>query len=310
MKQRAFSFPSATGVGTIRAERYEPDDGRFDGVMVIHHGMAEHRKRYRRFIEFLCDHGIAVYMHDMASHGESRQEGGERGWFGEKDGWKGLIADYREMVRRAGKENPGKPIIALGHSMGSFLVRMYLADGGKDGIRCAIIMGTGGPNPAAAAGKTLAGMIGAVRGKKHQSRLINTMAFGAYGKNFEGRTDFDWLTRDQGIVDQYIADPDCGYLFTVQGMHALISVNLASNQDSWYQAVPKDLPILLISGEQDPVGDYGKGVRTVGQKLKESGHTRVTVKLYPEARHEVLNELNRDEVAHYILDWIKEEIRC
>ena len=169
----------------------------------------------------------------------------------------------------------------------------------------AIFMGTGGANGAAGAGLLAAKAIAAVKGKKHKSGLLNRMAFGAYNKRFEGRTDFDWLTRDTEIVDKYIADPYCGYLFTVQGMADLISANAASNLQSWYTAVPESLPILLVSGAEDPVGDYGKGVQSVADGLKATGHGNVTVKLYPGCRHEVLNEKNRQEVMEDLLEWIR-----
>ena len=282
-----------------------PEQGTWDTVMVIHHGMAEHHRRYEPFIRFLCGQGVAVWMHDMASHGESVRDGEPKGWFGEKDGWKGLVEDFREMVKRARKENPDRKLIIMGHSMGSFICRAYTAMYPADGYDGVIYMGTGGPNPAAGPGKAMAAAIGAVRGKRHQSTMLNQMAFGSYLKKCEKRTPFDWLTRDTDIVDQYIRDPDCGYLFTVQGMHDLIAVNAMTNADAWYRDVAKDLPILLTSGEMDPVGNYGEGVRKVGDRLRETGHTRVTVKIYPECRHEILNELNRDEVMNDILRWIK-----
>ena len=221
MKNIPFHFPSKTGVCEISAHIYTPDDGFFETVMVIHHGMAEHQKRYEEFIRFLCDHGIAVYMHDMANHGESCQDPELKGWFGKKGGWNALIEDYREMVMRARQEHPACRLIVMGHSMGSFIVRMYVSRYPKDGAG-AVFMGTGGPNPAAGAGKAVSAMIGAVRGKKHRSSLMNTMAFGTYGKKFEGRTPFDWLTRDKAIVDRYIADPYCGFMFPVQGMNDLV----------------------------------------------------------------------------------------
>ena len=300
-----FHFPSKTGVCEISAHIYTPEDGWFETVMVIHHGMAEHQKRYEEYIRFLCDHGIAVYMHDMANHGKSNAKMEETGWFGEEDGWKRLIEDYRTVVKRAAEEHPGKMLIVMGHSMGSFLCRLYTAKYPEDGFAGAIFMGTGGANGAAGAGLLAAKAIAAVKGKKHKSGLLNRMAFGAYNKRFEGRTDFDWLTRDTEIVDKYIADPYCGYLFTVQGMADLISANAASNLQSWYTAVPESLPILLVSGAEDPVGDYGKGVQSVADGLKATGHGNVTVKLYPGCRHEVLNEKNRQEVMEDLLEWIR-----
>ena len=303
MIPREFSFPSSTGVCTVSACAYLPE-AEPDAVLVIHHGMAEHRERYEPFIGFLCDHGIAVYMHDMANHGTSNEKTDETGWFGEKDGWKGLTEDFRTMVRRAAEEQPGKKLIVMGHSMGSFLCRLYTAQHPEDGFAGAIFMGTGGANGAAGAGILMAKAIAAFRGKKHKSALLNRIAFGTYNKRFEGRTAFDWLTRDREIVDRYIADPYCGYLFTVQGMEDLIRANAASNAQDWYEKVPKDLPVLLVSGEEDPVGDYGSGVKNVADRLRATGHTKVTVKLYPGCRHEVLNETNRQEVMEDLLAWM------
>lgn len=305
MNIKDFRFPSATGVCDIDASVYTPESGDYDTVLVIHHGMAEHRERYLGFIEYLCSNGVAVYMHDMANHGKSNTDMELTGWFGEKDGYKGLVADFWEMVQRAKKENPGKKVVVMGHSMGSFICRLYTAWYAEDGISGAIYMGTGGPNPAGGAGKIMASLIGALKGKKHKSNTMNNLAFGSYGKRFEGRTPFDWLSRDEKIVDKYIDDPYCGYLFTVQGMKDLVIVNGDSNTDSWFNAVPKDLPILVISGAEDPVGDYGKGIDKVCENLEKSGHTKVTKILYPDCRHEVLNELNKEDVMADVLQWIQ-----
>lgn len=305
MKTNPFVFPSATGVCDIHANAFIPD-GEYDTVVVIHHGMAEHQKRYEPFIRFLCGNGAAAYIHDMANHGSSNTDVKLLGWFGEKDGWLGLIADFREMVLRAQKENPGKKLIVMGHSMGAFICQLYTSRHPEDGFDGAIYMGTGGPNPALGAGKAAAAAIGALAGKKHKSKLLAKMAFGAYSQKFEHRTEYDWLTRETSVVDKYVADPYCGYLFTVQGMHDLIEINSNATADSWFRDLPAELPVLLVSGELDPVGGYGKGVGAVAEKLKATGHTRVTLRVYPDCRHEVLNELNRDRVMEDILAWIRE----
>ena len=157
----------------------------------------------------------------------------------------------------------------------------------QDGFVGAIYMGTGGPNPIAGMGKAMASMMGGIEGKMHKSKTLDKMTFGSYGKKFEGRTNFDWLTRDKEIVDKYIADPYCGFLFTIQGMHDLVELNVAANAD------------------MDPVGEYGKGINTIYKQLLATGHTQVTLKLYHDCRHEILNELNKDEVMADILGWIK-----
>lgn len=305
MKIREFSFPSATGVCDIQGFVYLPEDEVYDTVLVINHGMAEEHKRYEGFAQYLCENGVAVYIHDMAGHGKSCTDPSLTGWFGEKDGYLGLVDDLHTMVKRAVCENEGRKIFVMGHSMGSFICRLYLSRFHEDGISGAVIMGTGGPNPGAGVARFLSSFIGAIRGKKHKSSLMHVIIFASYGKGFEGRTAFDWLSRDPDIVNKYIENPDHGFSFTVQGLHDLIDANIACNSDNWYKDVPADIPILLVSGEKDPVGDHSKGVEIVYERLKSSGHDKVIKKIYKDCRHEVLNELNKEEVMADILAWIK-----
>ncbi len=308
MKVKEYSFKSATGVCTIHGCEYTPDNDEVKAVIVIHHGMAEHQERYRGFIEFLTANGIAVFMHDMANHGKSNQNFEETGYFGEKDGYKFLVKDLKTTFDRAKAAYPDKKIIAMGHSMGSFITRCFTAWYADAGFAGAIYMGTGGSNPAAAAGDILSAFLAKMQGSKHKSKFIDKMTFGTYNKNFEGRTGFDWLTRDDKIVDRYISDDYCGFLFTVQGMNDLIKLNINANSPEWYNSVPKDIPILVISGEMDPVGNYGAGLREVHTKLLESGHSQAQLKLYEGGRHEILNEINKDEVYADILAFVENTV--
>ncbi len=301
--KKEYTFPSNTGVCDIHACAYLPES--FDTVLVINHGMAEHQERYLGFIEYLNKNGIAVYMHDMANHGKSNQNFDESGWFGEKDGYKGLILDLKQNFDIAKKENPDKKLIVMGHSMGSFICRCFTAEYPDEGFSGAIYMGTGDANPIAGMGDKISALMAKIKGSKHKSKLLDKITFGSYGKGFEGRTNFDWLTRDSAIVDKYIADKYCGFLFSVQGMNDLVKVNIASNTDEWYAKLPKDLKILLTSGEEDPVGPKAQGIKNINDKLVKTGHTNVTLKLYPNCRHEILNEINRDEVMADIVNWIK-----
>jgi alpha-beta hydrolase superfamily lysophospholipase len=305
MNIKEFRFPSATGVCEIVGNAYTPD-GDFDSVLVINHGMAEHSERYLGFIEYLCNNGIGVYIHDMANHGKSNTDFEESGWFGDNDGYKGLVDDFKTSYDLAKKENPDKKIFVMGHSMGSFIYRCLTAWYPNEGYAGAIYMGTGDKNPIAGMGKAMAGMVAKIKGSKHKSKTLDKLTFGSYGKGFEGRTAFDWLTRDTEIVDKYIADKYCGFLFSAQGMKDLVCLNIGANTDEWYASVPKDLKILLTSGDRDPVGPTGKGIRNIADKLKATGHTDVTVNIYDDCRHEILNELNRDEVMADIVKWIKE----
>lgn len=302
---KEFKFESATGVCTISGARYTPDDGAVEKVVVIHHGMAEHSGRYQEFIKFLTENGFAVFMHDMANHGSSNQNAIETGYFGETDGDKALIKDLKTVYDLARREYPDKKIIVMGHSMGSFVVRCFTAQFNTLDYAGVIYMGTGGSNPLAGIGLALANMVIKTKGPLHKSKLIDKMTFGSYGKRTEGRTASDWLTKNEAVVDAYVADEMCGFIFSAAGMRDLVKLNVAANSDEWYEKVPKELPILLISGAEDPVSEYGKGIHEIDEKLTATGHVALTTKLYDGDRHEVLNELDKETVYADILAWLK-----
>lgn len=308
MKIQEYSFKSQTDVCEIHGCEYTPDNDDIRAVLVIHHGMAEHQKRYRNFIEYLTSKGIAVFMHDMANHGTSNQNFDETGYFGDKDGYKNLVKDLKITFDKAKSKYPDKKIIVMGHSMGSFIVRCFTAWYADAGFDAAIYMGTGGANPIAGMGKAIASLVAKVKGSKYKSKTLDKLTFGTYGDKFEKRTAFDWLTRDKNIVDEYIADKYCGFLFSAQGMNDLIHLNISANTADWYSRVPKDIPILVISGAMDPVGNYSKGIKEVYDGLVSSGHTKAEIKLFPDGRHEILNETNRAEVYDYIAAFIDKAI--
>lgn len=308
MKIQDYSFPSATGVCEIHGSVYTPDDNEVKLVMAIHHGMAEHRDRYNEFIEYLTSNGIAVFMHDMANHGQSNQDKALTGFFGKKDGYKNLVKDFNTTFEKAKAAYPNKKIVVMGHSMGSFIVRCFTAWYNKAGFSAAIYMGTGGANPIAAIGDKVSAVVAKAVGYTKKVKLLDTMAFGTYNNKFEKRTNYDWLTRDAKIVDKYIADEYCGFLFSAQGMNDLIKLNILPNTDKWYSDVPKDIDILVISGDMDPVGNYGAGLREINQKLIATGHSGTKLILYPQARHEVLNEVNKDEVYSDILKFLQAQM--
>lgn len=304
MNVKEFHFPSSTGVCEIYGNSYSPD-GEVQGVAVIHHGMAEHQLRYTSFIEYLTDCGYAVFMYDMANHGKSNQNFKLTGYFGEKDGYKALVKDFKHVFDIAESEYPDKKIVVMGHSMGSFVVRCFTAWYSDAGFSGAIYMGTGGSNPVAAVGDKLSSFVAKLFGRTRKSKMLDKMTFGSYGERFEKRTGFDWLTRDEKIVDKYIEDEYCGFLFSVQGMNDLVKLNIAANADEWYTDLPKELKILLISGADDPVGNYGEGIKEIYKKLISTNHDNAKMVLFDNARHEVLNELNKQEVYSCISDFIK-----
>ena len=207
------------------------------------------------------------------------------------------------MNRLAREAYPGLPVILLGHSMGSFFARMY-AVLYPETLHALVLSGTGGPNPLAGVGLALTEAIGRVKGRKHRSKFLNNMAFGQYLKRVDSPdTPYDWISRDKEVVARYAQDAKCTFIFTASAFHELMAILRAVNRPQWAQKVDKRLPVALFAGDADPVGDYGRGVESVYRALKDAGVKDVFLKLYPGARHEILNETNRAEVYADILAW-------
>lgn len=284
-------FPSATGLGMIRFRMWIPEDP--CAAVQLTHGMAEHIDRYDAFARYLAEQGVLVYGQDHAGHGKSTPDA-PRGYFGPENGWDALVQDMRTLLDTVRGDYPAIPFILFGHSMGSFLARTYAGRDGAD-FDAYIFSGTAGSNPALGIAKLIAKREIKKRGADRPSELLNKLSFGSYNKSIgEHRTDFDWLSRVNDQVDRYVADENCGFVFTAAGMRDLFAGLTEISGAKWAASVPNK-PILLIAGDRDPVGGSGKGVRQVAHWLTQTGHS-VECKLYSGARHEVLNELNRDEV--------------
>ncbi len=288
MIKNEFYFPSVSGLAEIHAASYKPE-GEIKAVFQIAHGMAEHLERYEAFAEELCKNGYALYINDHLGHGKSVKNDDELGYFGSSEGWKNFVEDCYELTKIAKAENPEKPLVFFGHSMGSFVARAYSIKYAS-GIAGAVYCGTAGPNPASGIGQKLAGLIAKMKGDHYRSKLIDKIAFGAYNNKFEKRTAFDWLSRDNFQVDKYIADKYCGFLFTAFGYRDLMGVLGYVSSKEWFSSLSKELPVLMISGAMDPVGEFGKGIDKVYNSLIENGKKNIKKILYPDARHEILNE--------------------
>lgn len=301
---KTYTFPSCAGIGDIHAKCLCPQNGTVKAVVQISHGMAEHAARYLQFAEYLCENGFAVVLHDHIGHGESAASPELLGYFG-KHGEQSFTEDMKIVTDWAQKEYPSLPLFLLGHGMGSLIARNYTAQYGNL-LAGAVYSGTSGSNPALGFGLLLCNVLIKCKGEKYRSKLLDKIAFGAYNKKTEKRTPCDWASRDKQEVDKFIADPFCGYMYTVSGMKALFLTVREISKDSWYAALPQNLPVLLISGAMDPIGNYGKGVQEVYRHLKETGHRNVQIKLYDGARHEILNETNRKEVYADILDFFND----
>jgi alpha-beta hydrolase superfamily lysophospholipase len=301
--RKEYLYPSVTGVADIFARSWAPAGTEIKAVLQMVHGMAEYGERYEDFAKAMCEAGYAFIVNDHVGHGKSVKNEKDLGYFGgdKNKGGIGFVEDAHTLTNMA-KEEFGKPVILMGHSMGSFIVRKYVTQYASD-ISGLIICGTSGSNPGAAAGITLANIVMKLKGERYPSKLIDKIAFGSYNKRFPGRTTFDWLSRDNENVDKYVADSGCGFLFTASGYKNMFELLQSVSTDDWYKKVPTDLPMFVISGEQDPVGNYTQGVKEVCDKLKSTGHNKLSNKFYKDCRHEILNELNRKEVYADIISW-------
>ncbi len=302
--RQAFSFPSVQGL-SLSARKWVPE-GEARGVVQLVHGMAEHIDRYDGVAEALNEHGFLVVGHNHLGHGESAPV---KGFFGDRNGWQALIDDVHTLRGLTEKENPGLPYFLLGHSMGSFVVRCYLTEH-SEGLKGCVLSGTGDFAPGAVSGGlAISNLICLFGGKKKESPLINRIGFSASNKPFApNRTDFDWLSRDEGEVDRYVADPLCGFLFTAGGYRDMFLGLKRMSSLPDLQKIRKDLPVLFISGGSDPVGGMGAGVRKVAESYRAAGLRDTEVKLYPDARHELFNELNRKQVFADLSAWLESHL--
>ena len=271
------------------------------------HGMAEHMGRYDRLAQALNAAGYAVIGHDHLGHGPIAEKE-DLGWFGPKDGWDHLIEDVHKVSQYARERFAGCKLVLLGHSMGSFAAREYLIRYGGE-LAAAVISGTGWhPAALAASARALAALCGATSWKK-PAKAVNALGFGSYNKAFEpARTPFDWLSRDEKEVDKYVADPLCGFLFTARGYYDMFDGLLALSKLERLKKMPASLPVYFLSGAMDPVGGNGAGVKTVAQQFRDAGIKDVTVRLYEGGRHEMFNEINRDEVTADLINWLDEKL--
>lgn len=304
--QREMSFDSCAGEERIFVRILEPEDhSQVRGVLQIAHGMAEHSLLYLDFAQFMAKKGFAVFMNDHLGHGKSVSTGGAYGYFGE-GGCQNMVLDMHKLSGMIRTDYPGKPLLLMGHSMGSFLSRSYAAQFGGE-LAAAVFLGTCGNPGRLMLNSELAFANGIVKkyGPKAHYPLFSKLSTEKFNKIFApNRTPHDWLSRDEAEVDRYSSDPLCGFDLTVSGYRDILELQRKISAPQWYQEVPLDLPILLVAGDRDPVGDCGKGVRQVAKQLKDTGH-QVKLILYPGARHVVLCETNKEEAYRDISEFLE-----
>jgi alpha-beta hydrolase superfamily lysophospholipase len=303
MTSSSLQLPAADGVAVF-VYRWLPATPPKAVVQIVH-GLAEHAGRYARLAQSLTAAGYAVYAGDLRGHGRTARGPAELGWFADSGGWRTCLEDLWQLNRRIAADHPGAPIVLIGHSMGSFMAQQFMGEHGA-ALGGVVLSGSNGkPARLAAAGRLIARVERLRLGRRGKSALINALAFSAFNKPFApARTPFDWLSRDTAEVDKYIADPLCGFQSTIQLWIDLLDA-LAATADPAQQAlIPKRLPIYVIAGARDSVSENTKGLERLLAAYRAAGLERVVHRFYPEARHELFNEVNRDEVTRDLIAWL------
>jgi alpha-beta hydrolase superfamily lysophospholipase len=303
-----FYFPSSDGTNSVHTRLWQPDTSPVAVVQLVH-GVAEHIGRYDAFARFLAEHGYVVAGDDHLGHGLTAQNEQALGWFGDSDGWTHLVQDEKALRDRLHEQFPSLPLVLLGHSMGSFISRTYLGWYPQDFDGC-ILSGTGHhPQIVCQTGKRLAQWEIARHGSQCRSKTLQKVAFGGYLKGIENPIgENDWICRDEAVIHAYDADPLCGFTATAGLMRDMMEGLGIIGKKSHMTKMKKSMPVLFIAGQADPVGAWGKGVETVVTLFRQAGMQDVACTLYPEARHEVLNELNKTQVWADVLSWLEEKI--
>lgn len=302
---RTVSFPSSDGVHTVHAVEWTPA-GPPRAVVQLVHGISEHMGRYDHFARYLTGHGFAVCGHDHLGHGHTAAGPEEYGFLGKENGWDHLARDVRALSEAERTRFPEVPWFLMGHSMGSFVARTCLIRWPELADGC-ILSGTGQERaPLVAFGKAVSSLLCALRGPNTRSSLVTSLSLGAYNRQFRpNRTDNDWISRDEGVVDAYCADPLCQFVPTVGMFRDMMGGLQFIGRPANLTRMDPETPVLFFSGDHDPVGNNGSGVKRVAALFRAAGVRDVTLRLYPGGRHEMLNECNREEVYADVLAWLE-----
>lgn len=309
MNHESFNFTVRDGID-INVNTWEPErDTSPKGIVQIAHGMAEWAYRYDYFAKALNESGYIVYANDHRGHGLTASGEENIGYISDNDGFADMVEDMHELNRLIRQRHHDLPIVLFGHSMGSFLSQRFIQLYGKD-IQGLILSGSNGKqSPIINIGIMMARMEMKTKGRKHRSKALDKLTFGDYNKAFApNRTNSDWLTRDEEQVDRYIEDPYCGGIFTSSFFYDFLRGLKLITKKKNLKNIPKDLPIYIFSGSMDPVGFFGEGIKNLACMYNALDLEEVSYKLYPGGRHEMLNEINRDEVIDDVIAWLDENI--
>lgn len=299
MEKKYIKIKSSDGKNTLNTKIYIPNCEPL-GIFQAVHGMTEHLERYDALLTAICEKGYVCIIHDHLGHGKTAKEE-DLGFIAERDGWKYLVEDVERVYKTADTMYPNKKHYLLGHSMGSFITRLYLQKYGEH-LACYIMMGSGTGNPAADLGLVLTRIIAKAKGSRHVSKFIYAMAFGGYNKKFSEPSIYAWLSADTENIETYSKDKYCTFLFSVSAMNDLIRLNKECNRKKWFASLPKNLSIHILSGGDDPVGGHSAGIKKVYKKLEKQNRYNLSLKLYEGARHEILKDFCRNQVISDIIN--------
>lgn len=304
MEKITGTFPSTSGLCDVHFYIYTPKEPK--AVLMLSHGMCEYVERYEEFARFLCDNEIAFAGNDHIGHGNSIKDDGMLGYFGQERGYINMVRDLHKMKKVIDEKFPNIPHFLMGHSMGSFLARIYLSKY-RDRWDGAVIMGTAGGVFGSVPLRKVLDILERNRGDYYRPRM-SLGVFEMFNRRIDDRrTSNDWLSRDNKNVDKYIEDPKCNFMFTTSGYRDLLNALLCANSAPVIENTPTDIPLLFLSGSMDPIGQYGDGVRKAVMKYVDHG-CDVNIRIYRGARHELIFELNRDEVMRDIYAFLVKRI--
>ena len=306
-QKEQFQFLSSNNVNQVHAFVYRPER-EIRALVQLVHGMCEHLERYEPYIAYLTKQGFLVYGDNHLGHKYTASIEQDLGYFAPENGWQCLVEDEHTLNGILKEKYPNLPVFLYGHSMGSFVARAYTAKYGTE-LTGVIFSGTAGSNKALGMGKAFTKFVKACKGERHYSPTITFLMFGSYNKKYKNpRTAYDWLTRDEEVVNAYLEDPYCGFMFTTSGYLDLINLLEYVTGDSWYQELPKTLPMFFIGGTMDPVGNWGAGYYEIDEKMAALGCTDYSMKLYKDMRHELHNEIGKEQVWQDVTDWFNQHL--
>ena len=313
-RKEVTEFLSADGRSKIHVAKWLPESGEPVAVLQMIHGMVEYIERYEPFAEYLTEKGFAVIGHDHIGHGASVPDPSRWGIMEGKHPSDTMVEDIYQTYLLVKETYPDLPHFIMGHSMGSYMLRKFLSVKAQELAGCsgAIIMGTGTEsNVKIAMGKVILHVIAAFHSWEYRSSFAAGLMYGAPYKEFDvtgAEPRKSWLTKDIKIVESYYDDPACSFTFSLSGYKALLEATSFDNSQKHINCMRKDLPVIFVSGDRDPVGNLGEGVRAAYEKFRAAGLSDVSMKLYKDDRHEILNELDRQQVYEDLYGWMKERV--